>query len=360
MEFNTSCNQSEVEVNSTTLQDVEYCTAPEWLLVLETIFLGAVAVGSTIGNSYILFLVAKFKALRYRSIIVSLSVVVADLLLGFFYILLAMVNASARQWVFGGNLGCTIFGFIVFYLLGVRWMVMGVIALDRFCYILFPLTYNRWSYPFLVVLTIIAWVIPVFFHLETFFGFEGFTFRPAFSHCAVDCGTNRQCTAIISAGFAVQILIGAILPIVLYTIMYVYSRIKKKQIRMGTQQGERENKRRDSGRMSIIRLPTTWSSRDINALVTFLLVFVFFLITNIPVFVVSLLRPLQQELYLQIPLWAHFIIVDLFYLLNVIDPLIIMRNMDFRKATMKLFCKKKFRRLSSSVGLPNISSETSS
>lgn len=356
---NANCNLSAEQRNSTNPIEVGYCTAPEWLLILETIFLAAVALGSTVGNSFVLFLVARTKALRYRSILVSLSVVVADLLLGILYVLVAMVNSVAREWVFGGVLGCTIIGYVVFYLLGVRWMVMGLISLDRFCYILFPLTYNRWSKPFLVVLTIIAWTIPFFFYLPATLGFVGFAFRPAFSHCAVECGPNRICTAIVSAGFALQIVVGAVIPIILYTIMYVYSRIKKKRIRLGTQGNEREPRKRSIGRLSIVQLPT-WSTRDLNALVTFLLVFIVFLITNIPVFVVSVIRPLQPELYMQIPLWAHFIYVNLFYLLNVADPVIIMRNHDFRKATTRLFCRQRFRRQSASVVMPTISSEGSS
>ena len=141
--MNGSCNLTEEQEEYTSLVDAGYCTIPEWVIILEIIFLGSVTVGSVVLNSYVLLLILKFKFLRYRAIIVTISVVVADLLLGFTYILPAVINASVRDWVFGGKLGCIIVGYIVFYLLGVRWMVMGLIALDRFFYILFPFSYVR-------------------------------------------------------------------------------------------------------------------------------------------------------------------------------------------------------------------------
>ena len=290
--------------------------------------------GSVVLNSYVLLLILKFKFLRYRAIIVTISVVVADLLLGFTYILPAVINASVRDWVFGGKLGCIIVGYIVFYLLGVRWMVMGLIALDRFFYILFPFSYVRWSKPFNIILTILAWFVPIFFNVLVFLGLQDFDFRPGFSHCAVNCGPNGVCSSFVSTIFALQLAVGAILPIILYTIMYMYSRRKRQRIKMGTLIGEGER------RQSVISLPVVWSSRDMNAIFTFLLVFIVFLIANIPVYIVSILRPIASDLYSEIPLWSMFLIVNLFYMLNVLDPIIIMRNRDFRKASNKLLCRK--------------------
>ena len=349
-----TCNLTERQANYTSLFDPGYCTLPEWVVILEIVFLAIVAVGTILLNSYVLLLICKFKFLHYRSIIVCVSVVVADLLLGFTYLLPAMINASARDWVFGELLGCIIIGYIVFYLLGVRWMVMGLIALDRFFYIIFPLSYIRWSKPFNIVLTILAWIVPLSFHALTISGREGFDFRAGFSHCAVNCEEDRVCSNVVTVIFALQLVVGAILPIILYTIMYIYSRVKKREIQLGTQVGEERK-----GRRSIISMPATWSSRDLNALFTFLLVFIVFLIANIPVYIVSILRPINTEVYSQIPLWVHFIIVDLFYILGVVDPIIIMRNRDFRKASEKLFCRSRFRRHQSSMHASSpISSES--
>ena len=331
--MNGSCNLTEEQEEYTSLVDAGYCTIPEWVIILEIIFLGSVTVGSVVLNSYVLLLILKFKFLRYRAIIVTISVVVADLLLGFTYILPAVINASVRDWVFGGKLGCIIVGYIVFYLLGVRWMVMGLIALDRFFYILFPFSYVRWTKPFTIILTILAWFVPFFFNVLALFGLQDFNFRPGFSHCAVNCGPNLVCSRFVSTIFALQLAVGAILPIILYTIMYMYSRRKRQHIKMGTLIGEGKR------RQSVISLPVVWSSRDMNATFTFLLVFIVFLIANIPVYIVSILRPIAPDLYSEIPLWSMFLIVNLFYMLNVLDPIIIMRNRDFRKASNKLFCR---------------------
>ena len=344
--MSVGCNLTELQDNYTSQLDLGYCTLPEWVVILEVIFLAFVAIGTILLNSYVLLLVCKFKFLHYRSIIVSLSVVVADLLLGFTYLLPAVVNASARDWVFGGRIGCEIGGFVTFYLFGVRWMVMGLIALDRFFYIVFPLRYIRWSKSFDIVLTILAWIVPLSFHIPTFFEVEGFDFRPGFSYCVNNCGENKLCGRVVSIIFGLQLVVGAILPIILYTIMYIYSRVKKREIQLGTQIGEEQDRK---GRRSIISIPATWSSRDLNALFTFLFVFIVFLVANTPVYLVAILRPLRPDIYSQIPLWVFFIIVGLFNVLSVLDPIIIMRNKDFRKASRKLFCRKRFRRLSTTA-----------
>lgn len=341
----TYCNISEEQASITDV-DIEpgYCTVDDWVTALHAVILALLVFGTLVGNSFVLFLVAKYKSLRYRSIIVSLSVVVADLFLGIFYISPALISASAQEWVLGGERGCIVLGFLAFYFLYVRWMAMGLIALDRFCYILFPLSYRRWSKPFLLILTFLVWAGPFGMHLPSLLGYARYSFRAGYSHCTLDCGptVNRLCFPIFMSQFSLQLMIGVLLPAVLYSIMFCAGRAKRQHIRMGTQKDE-------SGKYIRVVMPSKWSRRDINALITFLLIFLTLVGTNVPLYGLSVIRRPFPALYRNVPLWGQWILVDLFYSSSVLDALIVTRNRDFILAIKQTFCKKKMQRKRSSI-----------
>lgn len=347
---NRTCNFTPEQAAISDPIELPYCTAPDWVLILESIFLAAVVLGSIAANTFVLLLVLKHKSLRYRSIIVSLSAVISDLLLVFVFHLPALISVSAREWPFGG-LGCTILGFVAFYLIYVRWMTMAVISLDRFFYILFPLTYANWSKPFLITLTINAWFTPFLLHVPSLFGYGGYSFRPGFSQCTIDCSNDPNCYALFVMGFSLQFVIGAVFPTALYLAMYVISRTKRRRIILGSSlqsmngvhsNGHALNKTQDLPLHNYTFF--SWSNKDIHALFTFLLVFVTLLLTNIPVYAITIMRRGFTEQYQQIPIWVHMLVVDLFYLSNVLDPILIMRNRDFRKAITLMLRKRVFLR----------------
>ena len=324
-----NCNSSYL-VDSGSLESL-YCDTEDWILVLQAVFLAVVIVSSVIGNVFVLFLVVKYKALRYRSILVSLSAVISDLVMVFFFHIPALISVSAKGWVLGYE-GCQLAGYVGFYLIYVRWMTMGVISLDRFSYIFFPFRYPRRSKPILIIMTITAWTVPFFMHIPTIFGIGKYTFKPEYSQCVIDCETNKTCYRTYAAIFSIQVLIGAILPCVLYTIMYLYSRTKRRNVQLGSYPG-----------LNIAgnQIPR-WSKRDLRALTTFVLVLLTLLLSNMPVYGISILRHSFPDSYENIPLWIHMLTTDLFYFTNILDPLLIIRNRDFYRAALSLCRCSKF------------------
>lgn len=315
-----------------------YCDTEDWILVLQAVFLAVVIVSSIIGNVFILFLVFKYKVLRYRSILVSLSAVICDLTMVFFFQIPALISVSAKGWVLGYE-GCQFVGYVGFHLIYVRWMTMAVISLDRFSYIFFPLSYPRRSKPVLIIMTIAAWTVPFFMHAPIIFGIGRYTFKPGYSQCVVDCGTNRTCYGMYVAIFSIQVFVGAILPCVLYTIMYIYSCTKRQKIQLGSYPGLdiAEN-----------QVPH-WSKRDLRALTTFVLVLLALLLSNMPIYAVSIMRRSFPDTYENIPFWMHMLTIDLFYFTGVLDPLLIIRNRDFYRATLSLCQCSKFHHLHSTM-----------
>ena len=313
------------------------CASDRWLLLLNAVFLGVVVLCSFIANSLVLLLVIKYKKLRYRSIMVSLSGVVTDLLMTLFFHFPALVSASKGEWAFG-QAGCWVLGQFSFYLAYVRWMTMGVIALDRFSYILFPLSYNSWSKPYLIILIISTWCVPVFMQLPSMVGVGTFTYRPGFSQCLLDCGNDYMCQVMNLVVFSIQYSIGVIVPIGLYTAIAFISRCKKKRIQLGLQLSA------DAERAATVRNRLTnmvpWTKKDTRIILIFALILVCLFITTTPAYFIVIFRRTTPTTYRQIPLWAHMLMANLFYLSNVLNPLLLMQNQDIKKAIFQLFCKR--------------------
>ena len=101
---------------------------------------------------YVLLLVARYKQLRRRSIMVSLSVVVVDILLTVTFTFPVLVTAAAQDWVFMDG-GCLFFGTFSFQFLMTRWLIMAILCIDRFSTVRFPFSYKK---KILFVLTFLA------------------------------------------------------------------------------------------------------------------------------------------------------------------------------------------------------------
>ena len=180
-------------------------------------------------------------------------------------------------------------------------------------------------------------VVAIFLHIPSMFGIGRYTYRPGFSQCAVDCDGDRTCYGIYVAIFSSQMVIGMLLPVILYSILF-YMYVKRRQI-MGAQENEQGNRQSQSRSLS-------WSRQDTQILVSYPLIFVTLVVTNIPIFVVTILRRSSPETYAGLPLWAHMLVVDSFYFSSILIPLLIMRNKDFKKALKRLVRRKnKLRQL---------------
>ena len=307
------------------------CTLQLWIAVLQSIYLFCAVVISASGNLFVLYLVAKYRQLRYRSVIVSLSVVVIDLLLVPTYQLPALISVAAREWLFR-QVGCIAIGFAGTYLVLVRWLAMATISLDRFCYIFFPFSYIRWNKIFLAFLTLSTWLVPVGLLVASLFGFGGYAFHSGSMTCFVECNNDTVCAYYYLGMFSVQVLLGACMPAILYFIMLCYSFYFRRKTAVQAKTLQSINS------ISVAAPPSVtsrWSPKDTKAIVTFLVVFVTQVVTTLPIYATAILRRTSTELYADVPLWVHMIVFDIFIAASYLDPLVIMRNYDFRNAIKK-------------------------
>jgi hypothetical protein len=119
---------------------------------------------TTHNHVLLLLLVARYKQLRRRSIMVSLSVVVVDILLTVTFTVPVLITSEVEEWVFMDE-GCIFFGTFSFQFLMTRWLIMAILCVDRFSTVRFPFSYKKYSKKILFVMTFLAWLIPLFFSL---------------------------------------------------------------------------------------------------------------------------------------------------------------------------------------------------
>ena len=330
---------------------------------------------SIIGSCTVLLLVSCNRKLRRSSIVISLGLVAADLVLAAAWLFQVLAYASGGKWTFEDRgYVCTAFGVVLVWLLYVRWSEVAVVTADRFLVVIFPFfTYQRCSKPLIVTMTILAWVVPAGLVLPSVAGFGRLLFRPQISACTVDCEGDEPCTTFYTVLFGVFLLIGGVLPALLYTTMYcigLRKRWRYKNRRLGTvgtsspqepvssssssgNAAEVENTDspthdtaqtvpREHVSRKLSRTFRLFKPQDRRALVTIFIIFLSMLITHIPIYLFSAIRSVGN-IYESTPLIVHFISVYIFILGPILDSVIIMRNKDFRDVFTNAVRKQRVR-----------------
>lgn len=339
MEIEFACNESSL-INLTR----ELFCEPVGLLAFHGVCLAALLAASLFGNFTALYLVWAYRELRQRSVLASLGLIVADVLMTSVWVLQAEASLIGKGWPFR-EIGCAVWSYFYLALLYVRWCEIFVFTNDRFCQILFPFWYERWGNVLLIVSTTLAWLITAIISLP--FPILGFyDFYLSLTACSVNCGDHDNCSTGVIAAFGFFITIGGLVPTVMYTALYIYGWKKKvamkKMLKMGTGEGIPRRSSVYNNRQKLVQ--------EIRLLTTCFLVFLTTILTNIPLYITSSLRS-REEVYEQIPVWTHFVVTYIFLLGPVLDPIVIMRTKSFRKALAKTFlCRKGILILSSPGG----------
>ena len=309
-------------------------TASTWLLALHMTGLSIIILTSLLGNGTVLLLVARCKQLRTRSVIVSLSVVVVDLMMTLTYTVPSLASTAARRWPFSQS-GCMAFSYLSLEAITTRWFIMAVLSIDRFSTVRFPFSYEKRSKGVLSALTVAAWLLPVLMSTPTVAGFGEAAFRPNIPTCTFNCMENNKCKLYYTGYFSIAFLLGAILPIVLYVWLYW----KARKLRPSAMVLGRMAVQIASG--AIISRPVAHLNRNPSerrARITFLIIFITTLATSLPAFTFQFVRATNREALCKLPLLIHFIVHEIFFLSASLDPLVIMRDRDFRQCLRDLCC----------------------
>ena len=78
--------------------------------------------------------------------------------------------------------------------------------------------------------------------------------------------------------------------------------------------------------------------REGRARTTFIIIFISFIVTQVPLYFLAVVR--RSSFFTSIPFWVHLVCMNLFLLSPALDPIIIVRNRDFKAALAKMFGRR--------------------
>ena len=288
-------------------------------------------------NLFVTVLILQNKKLQNVPFFLALQVCAGDLFNAAIIFPTSAANAIADRYVFTGF--CTTIGFAVFYLRIVRIYLMLVLVLDRFCNVFMPFWYQRNKIKVIVPLSLAAWIwgfiisiIPVRGILDCY-GFQRNTWA-----CVptTGCLYRKACSIYNSTSIALSNVCN-IAGLVLYTVLFCKAKKLQKKVDIaslvdGSSEDDREVKAQKL-------------KRERRANVTFFILFLALVGVNILPFTFFVIgRPVFTSLGI-VPPPAYVVIGvisrSLFPLLTIMDPIVVMRNEDFKEVVRKLF--KRFR-----------------
>lgn len=308
------------------------------ILICHACVLTILVVSSVLTNSIVILLICKYKLLQVRNVILIASLTAADVLLNIFYSLPSLVNTISKQWLFTDH-GCTAFGFLAYEFLLTRWILMGMLCLDRFFTVRFPFSYPRHSKKILLILAAVAWILPFLISSAVLFGVGEGRLREGGPTCLPTCVDDPRCQLYYAVCTSGTFFIGGILPVLLYTWMFYQGKKGRSILQMGVMSATETG-----GSMAVRRsFSHSLDYREKRALVTFLLLLVTVLVTGVPAYILQVVRTASVYYSCQIPIYVSFVITELLMSASTLNALVIMRDRDFRYCFKQFF----FRRLSS-------------
>ncbi len=300
----------------------------------DTVFPPALAIGSrvfqivygslqvvlgTLLNTFILFLVFRFKTLRNLSFAIAVQIAAVNLMIVSTHSLPTVVNRIAGHWVLGVDF-CIIAGFMAFMLSTLRTILIFILSFNRFALVFAPFFYPKISKKVVSATCVLAWLVSVAVSMPAIPPLlDCYIFSQPISSCVFSPRCGSDCSMLFNTWLGVIIVPAIITPVGFYLALW----LKGRQLR-----------HKESIMLGLAKKNTkTMSERKWKSIQTFFLLFMaVFVVTTIPVLVLNLSKlfgDVGRTLLAQI---GNYIVT----LLVITDPMIIMRNADVREAIGQL------------------------
>eukprot|EP00731_Ephydatia_muelleri_P013431 Em0007g741a len=259
-------------------------------------------------NAVIVFLVLKVKNLHQRDFAMTLQVIAADSLL--VLCLPFAVNSLLGNSHLLGPAECYVMGFVKLFVNFIRFMMMLVLSLDRFCCVFFPFAYAMYGTKVCACLSLAVWTlaggaasIPL--------GIDCYGYQPNFGFCMIQPYCSVRCRSFTLGVVCVMIAFGGIVPTVLYSLMFLKARSLAKRT---------------------TAISPVVSGHGSRPHVTFLWLFVTLLGCSVPLAVVVVTFPALYPAH-KTAFWTFFgMSMTAFEAIVVADPIMLMRNRDLKAA----------------------------
>ena len=304
-------------------------------------------------NLLVLLLILRFKKLQNITFILAFQVSACDLINATLIFPTSAANAIADRYVFSGL--CTTIGIIVFYMRIARIYLMFVLAVDRFLTVFKPFWYQRCRKRVIIILSLGAWILSFIVALIPVKGLlDCYSFQRHTWACvpSTGCLNEKACSVYNSTSIALSNGCNVV-SLLLYFIMFC----KARQLRNKIRTLQKSSAKCEAGMRDAV---TESLRRERRANVTFFLLFLTLTGVSIPPFLFFVVgNPIITTLNVVPP--PAYIIVGIigratYPLLTIVDPIVIMRNQDFREVIRKI-CPKQNKE--SMGGRPSQSSSSS-
>ena len=295
-------------------------------------------------NLFVVLLILRSKRLQNITYFLALQVSAGDLVNAAIIFPTSAANAAADRYVFTGL--CTTIGFAIFYLRIVRIYLMFVLVLDRFCTVFLPFWYQRHKVKVVLPLSLGAWILAFVIALVPAEGIlDCYSFQRNTWACVPTNGCIRrnECSVYNSTSIALSNLCNVV-SLLLYFILFMKGRSLRNKIFILQQPDARSEDERAAAAQK--------QKQERRANITFFILFLALAGVSFPPFVFFVVgRPIITALGVT-PRPAYTVagvIGRTFYpLLTIIDPIVIMRNEDFRESIKRML--RKFKRTNLRAG----------
>lgn len=289
--------------------------------ILITIFYILVIFAAILLNSFVVYLIAKFKQLRNIEFAIAIQLVLINIVTGILTLPPGAISAVANQWLLSEPVCIGVAA--IYHFVGLtRSLLLSAFVIDRFCMVFMPFLYPKFRVKVLISMIVAMYAVSVSVPtISAVFDCYSFSFTIWICRftpqCGLHCGTIR-----LISGFFVFTVLCSVLPVVLYVILYCKARRA-----MTSQGGGREVTKMEA-------------ERQRRATVTFFLMFLALFLIIIPNGIVSLI--VSSPSIAATPdtsLWLYMVDIftlNIFTLVYITDPIFLLRNKDVRDVVAKV------------------------
>ena len=311
---------------------------PEAVGIIQATIAVAAAVVSAPINIYLFAVILKNSRLHQRSLFLSLQIIGIEILYHLTVPVVILVSAVNGQWVLGevicGIIGVINDGFAMF-----RFSMTFVLALDRFLSVYSPFFYTRRGGLIAWYLSGTMWLLTALRVLLPLAGIlDCYVYVPTFKTCTVFPGCSDSCESFAALSFAVVVMLGVVVPIILHLgIFYIIRKITRYHLVICT--SVFSNTAQESEAKKEVKLYTNFiNSRKRFVTGSILLTSI---LGTVPAFTLYM-----ATLFLPRPSRAVFIINMLvgrtsFNIIPLLDGIAFTRHQDIKTITLKIYWSMK-------------------
>ena len=290
------------------------------LRVLQAIVLVAITLACFGINSVVLIVNVTRKTLHTRNFLLPLQIICSNLLYSVTVLPFSVVSSGAGDWILGHGM-CQFVALANSVAITNQFCFSLVMPLDKIFSIFLPFWYQRKGFRVSLIMSVIAWLVMAVSVILPLDGIlDCYGYMPRFKTCAV---IVDNCIVFPYLVQALLFFLGVGMPFVLNAALFLKARKMCVQILPSTGTSEEDHQELVSRR-----------KRERRAINTVLILFSVLLFLKMPLILLYFLVSFIQH---PVVVYINEIVINpCFYLLFVVDPLVILRNKDFKAETRKM------------------------